>query len=429
MTRTILTTVSCLILSGAALAQSQAEALQIAQNAAQTANQFVASAQQQQAQNQNQQSPSAQQLQQGAQQLVTPIEPPVPHVQPTGTDGLPPAPAALASTPLQAGDRVVDLAICLDTSGSMEGLINAARVKLWEIVNDLALAKPTPRLRVALLTYGNDGHNPENGWVHIDIPFTEDLDLVSKQLFALTTNGGTELVGRVLKAAGERLDWNPSDDALKLIVVAGNESADQDTTFNFRDVCKADISKGIMINSIYCGNLADDIATPFDDELVNLSAAINTTYIAYGVTGKEAWANQSVQDANAASLGAGVAAARCATKGGEMYRNDQWDLVDASKQAEFKIEDVKSEDLPENMRAMTVEQKKAYIAEMEKKRGEMQTQITDLNTKRTAYVETEMKKMAAAGDKSFDAAIRSAIRAQAASKGFKFVEPTPVASN
>lgn len=454
MTRTILATASCLILSGAAIAQSQAETMQIAQNAAQTASQFVASVQQQQQQERQQ---PAQSLQQGAQQLLNPAQPVTPHPQATGGDGLPVAPATIAPPrPIEPGERIVELAICLDTSGSMEGLINAARVKLWEIVNDLALAKPTPRLRVALLTYGNDGHNAENGWVNIDIGFTEDLDMVSKQLFALTTNGGTELVGRVLKAAGEKLDWNASDDVLKLIVVAGNESADQDTTFSFRDVCKATISKGVMVNSIYCGNVADDIApawkevsmladghfasidqnngtvtvsTPFDDELVNLSAAINTTYIAYGAIGKEAWANQSVQDSNAANLGAGVAAARCATKGGAMYRNDQWDLVDACKQAEFKIEDVKAEDLPENMRSMTLEQKKAYVAEMTAKRGEMQTQINDLNAKRTTYVEAEMKKMAASNDQSFDAAIRSAIRAQAASKGFTFEEPKPVASN
>jgi hypothetical protein len=411
MKRIILTSLTCLVLSeAAALAQQQ-----------------------------HQQGVPAQQL------FVQPAH----HVegQPVGGDGLPAAPKALPFSPIREGERVVDLAICLDTSGSMEGLINAARVKLWEIVNDLALAKPAPRLRVALLTYGNDGHNAENGWVNIDIPFTEDLDLVSKQLFALTTNGGTEFVGRVLKAATERLEWTPSDEALKLIVVAGNESADQDTTFSFRDVCKATISKGVMVNSIYCGNLADDIApawrevsaladgqfaaidqnngtitisTPFDDELVTLSAAINTTYVAYGARGEWASANQQEQDVNAATLGTAVAAQRCATKGGGLYKNDQWDLVDACKQTEFKIEDVKSEDLPENMRSMTLEQKKTYIAEMTQKRGEMQTKITDLNTKRQQYVEAEMKKMAEGKDKSFDAAIRKAIREQASSKGFKF---------
>ncbi len=68
--------------------------------------------------------------------------------------------------------RLIQVAICLDTSGSMDGLIDAARQKLWAIVNDLALAKPTPRLEVALLTYGNDGHKEADGWVAVQSPLT-----------------------------------------------------------------------------------------------------------------------------------------------------------------------------------------------------------------------------------------------------------------
>ena len=366
----------------------------------------------------------------------------------------PPAPVLLGVMPSDPApaQRAVDLAICLDTSGSMNGLIDAARTKLWEIVNDLALAKPAPKLRVALLTYGNDGHNSENGWVMIDSPLTDDLDLISQKLFALTTNGGTELVARVVKAANEQLQWTPGDDALKLIVVAGNESADQDQQFSYRDVCKATISKGIMINSIYCGNVADDIApgwkevstladghfacidqnngtvvisTPFDDELVTLSAAINTTYIPYGEKGKVASENQVAQDVNAASVGQAVAAQRCATKGcSSIYRNSQWDLVDACREKTVKLEDVKAEDLPENMRAMTVEQRQAYIAETEKKRADFQAKVADLTKQRQQYVDEEMKKHNASGDKSFDMAMRKAIREQAASKGFKFEELT-----
>ncbi len=103
---------------------------------------------------------------------------------------------------------LVQFAICLDTSGSMEGLINSARQKLWAITNELAVAEPTPRLEVALLTYGNDGHNPESGWVARHLDFTTDLDAVSGMLFSFVTNGGTELVGRVLKAAAEQRAWD-----------------------------------------------------------------------------------------------------------------------------------------------------------------------------------------------------------------------------
>ena len=85
----------------------------------------------------------------------------------------------------------------------MDGLIDSAKQKLWAVVNDLALAEPSPRLEVALLTFGNDGHNAASpGWVHVQTPFTDDLDVVSERLFALRTNGGTEYVGRVLSRAG-----------------------------------------------------------------------------------------------------------------------------------------------------------------------------------------------------------------------------------
>ena len=196
----------------------------------------------------------------------------------------------------------VDLVICLDTSGSMRGLINAARQSIWAIVNDLALSKPEPKLRIALLTFGNQGHQEENGWVNVDSPLTDDLDTVSQKLFALTTNGGEEYVGRVLQTSLDTLHWSTQKDALKIIVVAGNESADQDKECDFRDVCRRAIAEDIIVNSIYCGNPADKLApvwrdvamladgqfaaidkdhgdvvisTPFDTRLAELSAFVN----------------------------------------------------------------------------------------------------------------------------------------------------------
>lgn len=359
-------------------------------------------------------------------------------------------PPTMRITPAEAR-RTVELAICLDTSGSMDGLIEAAKLKLWDIVNDLALATPTPRLRVALLTFGNDGHLAEDGWVRVDSPLTEDLDEISRQLFALRTNGGTEYVGRVLREAGEQLEWTPSDSTLKLVVVAGNESADQDQTFRYADVCKGLISRGIMVNAIYCGNPADEIApgwrevalladghyaaidhnngniviaSPFDDKLAELSSTINRTYLAYGEKGAWGATNQAQQDANAQTLNSAVVAARCQSKGSALYSNEHWDLVDACRSAAFKLADVKDEDLPEPMRGKTLEQKQAIVADMAAQREAIQKEIADFSARRQAYVNEELKKHQSEEDRSFDTALRKAIRAQAMSKGFEFkVEP------
>lgn len=368
------------------------------------------------------------------------------------TDG--PSPKSpLVAVGAVAERPIVELAICLDTSGSMNGLIDAARARLWDIVNELALAQPTPTLRVALLTFGNNGHAPEAGWVKVDIGFTEDLDEVSKQLFALTTNGGEEYVGRVLAAAESQLTWTkPGESAsspslLQIVVVAGNESADQDQQISFRDACKALVSRGITVNSIYCGSPGDQlapdwrevatladghfaaidqshgalaIATPFDDELARLGAEINVTYLAYGPGGGSGAWNQTAQDSNAQALNSAVAAQRAQSKASALYDCGHWDLVDACGSPDFKLESVKDEDLPEAMRKMTPEERKAHIAALTAKREEFKKQIAELGAKRQLFVAEAQKEAAAEGKQTFGAAMLKAVREKGTAKGLKW---------
>ena len=358
------------------------------------------------------------------------------------------ASAAQVTPEPEPAQRTIELAICLDTSGSMSGLIESAKQKLWSIVNELALAEPTPRLRVALLTYGNDGHSAENGWVRVDSPFTDDLDAISQQLFALSTNGGTEFVGRVLHYSGQ-LDWSPSDDTLKLAIVAGNEGADQDQEMPFPEVCRALISRGIMVNAIYCGPAADAIApgwrevakladgqfasidqntgtvviaTPFDDQLSALSVSVNETYIPFGATGQQGWLNQTAQDANAQSLNGAAAAARAQTKAQGLY-NCSWDLVDACRTKQVNLAEVPDDQLPEPMQGMNADERQAYVDDMLARRTAIQDEINEMSRKRDAFVRTEMASKGLDEAKSFDGVIRKAIRAQAVAKGFGFKAP------
>ncbi len=345
----------------------------------------------------------------------------------------------------QPAPQTIDLAICLDTSGSMSGLLNSAKQKLWDIINDLAMAEPQPLLRVALLTFGNLGHEAENGWVGVESGLTDDLDVISEKLFALTTNGGTEYVGRVLQYAGQ-LDWRPSESALKLIVVAGNESADQDREAPFRTMCGELIARGVMVNSIYCGPVHDAVApgwmevaelaegqfasidqdngtkvvtTPFDSELATLSTELNETYLPFGARGQAVLANQSTQDTNAKSLNAACSASRAVTKSQSLYFCS-WDLVDACGSGKVKLDDVSADELPVKMQSMTIIQRKTYVTEMGRRRTETQDRIKQLSSTRATWIAQEMLRQATDDSNSFDNAIRSAIRGQAGSKGFTF---------
>lgn len=354
-----------------------------------------------------------------------------------------------------AARPVVELAICLDISGSMDGLIDSAKARLWSIVNDLATAKPVPEVRVALLSYGCDAYDASTGWVVVDSGLTEDLDLISQKLFALHTNGGTEFVGRVVNTAAQTLSWSTDPNALRIIVVAGNEAADQDTVVTYQAASKASIERGILVNSIFCGAAADPIAiewsnvarladgqflcidqgagvlvpeTPFDKQLTELSALINTTYLACGTKGQAATANQTLQDANAHSLGGGVAAQRAVSKGSAIYDNRSWDLVDGCAAGEMKLEEMKDEDLPAEMKGKTLEEKKVILAAKQAERGRIQAEVQVLQAKREAFVANAARNQANEQGVTLDDALKQAIRSQATSKGMKFAPPAPVAA-
>ena len=362
-------------------------------------------------------------------------------------DDAPVAPSGRPVAPAPVPRKAIDLVLCLDTSGSMQGLINAARQKMWEIVNECATAKPQPQLRVSLLTYGSSG-TEDDGYVILQTPFTTDLDLVSEKLFALGTNGGTEYVGRVVKTSVDRLQWGGAD-AAKILFVAGNESADQDQRARFRDVVTHAAGLGVRVNAIYCGG-ADDpdaagwrevaqlgggryatidmnrgtvaVVSPFDKDLEELSKKVNTTYLGYGRHAEAAKERQSAQDGNAAAAPA-AGASRAEAKAGALYDNSGWDLVDRSSQPGFDLAKIPTDELPEEMRKMTAEEKATWIETKRKERGEIQARIRDLAEKRRAYVKVEMDKQGLDDTKALDKVVRDAIREQAGAKGFSFDAP------
>jgi hypothetical protein len=143
----------------------------------------------------------------------------------------------------------IDVVLCLDVSNSMDGLISSAKMRLWDIVNDLAKIKPTPNLRVGLYSYGHNSYDATKGWVRKEADLTTDLDQISKQLFGLTTRGGNEYVARVCRDALEQQKWATEKDSLKLIFVCGNEPASQDPAVTLEQA-KLGGDKGVIINPI-----------------------------------------------------------------------------------------------------------------------------------------------------------------------------------
>ncbi len=344
---------------------------------------------------------------------------------------------------------LVQIAILLDTSGSMEGLIEQAKSQLWKICNEFIKARQdgvAPEVQVALYEYGKSSLQAETGWIRQIQPLTQDLDKISEELFALRTNGGDEYCGWVIKCAVDELAWSPGADVYKAIFIAGNEPFTQGKV-NYAESCKAAITKGIIVNTIHCGREAEGVNTkwkhgadladgkylvidqnravvsieaPQDKEIAKLGVELNKTYLAYGVAGKASASRQVAQDANVAALApaSGAVVQRSVAKASANYQNSAWDLVDAAKDKNFEISKLKSEELPAAMQKMDAGERKAHIERNTQERAELQARIKQLNGERERYVAQRLKEVT--GTNTLDAVVISAVREQSAKRNFKF---------
>jgi hypothetical protein len=358
--------------------------------------------------------------------------------------------AGLSAAPAPKPPRpLIQVALLLDTSNSMDGLIGQAKSQLWTFVNEFAPLKrdgAAPELQVALYEYGKSSIPAGEGHLRMVLPFTTDLDKVSEQLFALATRGGDEYCGTVLRAAAEGLAWSREPRDLRVVFIAGNEPFTQGGT-DYKKSCKEAITKGIVVNTVFCGSkqegidtswkdgadLADgrymnidqnykppEITAPQDAEITKLGQELNKTYIAYGATGKAGSARQLEMDEKAAAAAPSANVQRQAAKSTQYYSNASWDLVDAKKEGAVDLDKMDAKDMPAEMQKMTPAERKAYVEKKAKERAEIQAKIKKLNDERNKYVAEEMKKAAGAGASTLDQAVINAVRDEAQAKGYKF---------
>ena len=339
----------------------------------------------------------------------------------------------------------IKVALLLDTSNSMDGLIDQAKAQLWEIVNELSYAKCQsirPKLQIALYEYGNDNLNGDEGYIRQIIPFSADLDEISKELFSLTTNGGDEFCGYVIDTSIKQLNWGTNDKDLKLIFIAGNEPFTQGSV-SYKDAITNALEKDVSVNTIFCGdynqgisnywkNGADlangnymainhnqatvHIASPYDDEILEYNKKLNETYIAYGTSGKQKMALQEEQDSNAIGYSEANAVSRTVSKSTHLYNNATWDLVDAEKEGTFKYDNYKQSDLPQTLQGKSKREIEQYISNKRKARETIQEEIQKLNEQRKAFI-TEQSQ---GKSNLLENAMLEAIKKQASLKNYQW---------
>lgn len=339
------------------------------------------------------------------------------------------------------------LALLLDTSNSMDGLIDQAKSQLWKIVNELAGAKckdgRRPSIKIALYEYGNDGLPSSEGYIRQVSGLTSDLDLISEKLFSLTTNGGSEYCGYVIRTSLKQLAWSESKADLKMIFIAGNEPFTQGP-IPYQLACDLAREKDVVVNSIFCGPFNEGVETswkrgadltggtfmsieqdrrtvfvpsPYDDRIDALNSQLNETYVYYGKSGAYKKEQQAAQDSNAERYGKSNKVERAVSKSTHAYTNSNWDLVDAAKADEKVIAETESEYLPAEMKSMSVDQRKTYVKQKAAEREKIQKEIQVLSEKRRIFI---AEKNTGTQETMLDASMIKAIKDKAKTKELRW---------
>jgi hypothetical protein len=340
----------------------------------------------------------------------------------------------------------IQIAVLLDTSSSMNGLIEQTKSRLWAIVNQVSDTRKhgiQPRVEVALYEYGKSSLPAYQGYMRMISPLTTDFDSVSENLFSLRTNGGSEYCGMVIEKASRELQWSRNRDDMKMIFIAGNEPFTQGSVHFSTGIALAK-EKGIIVNTIYCGSYSegvrgswkngailaggdyfsidhnsDDvyISTPQDIRINELNRKLNNTYIPYGREGREKKARQSQQDRDAEEMSKSVIADRAVLKSKETYRNNSWDLGDAFKSGKADPSTISERELPAVMKNMSPQERKAYVIKKLREREKIQSEIKDLSKKREEYIKKRQRSIKQ--NNTFGRAVMKSIKKQAVQKGFK----------
>ena len=327
----------------------------------------------------------------------------------------------ISKTEETKAETKIQVALLLDTSNSMDGLIDQAKSRLWNIVNTLTTLRykgKMPEIEISLYEYGNDGLSAEKGYIRQVTPLTSDLDLISEKLFSLRTNGGSEFCGQAIDVSLKELNWDNNKKSMKLIYIAGNEPFDQGEV-NYKESISNAVNKEIFVNTIHCGDEQTGIAefwkdgadkgngeyffidqnqkviyisTPYDVKIDDLNTRLNGTYIYYGTQGEIYQQRQVQQDMMAESVSYENKAARSEAKANANYNNSNWDLIDAVNENEVNLEDLDKSTLPERFQDMTTSELENEVEKLNGERAEIQKEILDLSVKREEFIQTELAK-------------------------------------
>jgi Mg-chelatase subunit ChlD len=355
-------------------------------------------------------------------------------------------------TPIATENRPrIDVVFVLDTTGSMGGLIQTAKDKIWSIARTMASAQPTPDIRIGLVAYRDRGDE----YVTQVVDLSSDLDSVYARLMDFEANGGgdtPESVNEALADAVHKVSWSQDPEAYQVIFLVGDAPPHMDYQGESRypQILAEARDRGIVVNTIQCGDMpittepwqqiaslgagrffqveqaggAVAYSTPFDADIASLSARLDSTRLYYGnreeigrMAGKMAATDKLHREASVESLAR--RGAFNASPAGTANRLGEKDLVEAVRSGEVNLSDLDDEVLPESLRPLPPAEQEAVVAGLGDERDALTRQIRDLAEKRDGYLAKKIAEEGGAGE-SLDQKIFDTVSTQAAKAGLTY---------
>ncbi|MBT2971900.1 MAG: hypothetical protein B6D72_14265 [gamma proteobacterium symbiont of Ctena orbiculata] len=350
----------------------------------------------------------------------------------------------------------IEVVFVLDTTGSMSGLIQASKEKIWSIASTMAQANPAPEIKMGLVAYRDRG----DAYVTRVVDLSEDLDSVYATLMDFRAAGGgdgPESVNQALDDAVHKISWSQGEDAYRALFLVGDAPPHMDyqDDVKYPQTLKRANARGIVVNTIQAGNspptrlvwnriaeaglgqyaqVAQDgdavaITTPFDDSLARLSKRLDETRLYYGTEEALEKKRQKQEAADKLHESASLATrARRATfnasKSGKANLLGDGELVDDVSSGRIELDAIEKEHLPASIRAMAPREQRAVIGEKARQRKALQEEISELSKKRDEFLKQEVEKSGGAKG-SLDHKLYSAIRDQAARSGIRYEAEAP----
>ena len=351
--------------------------------------------------------------------------------------------------PEVGGKPQLEMVFVLDTTGSMGGLIEGAKQKIWSIVNDVMKTPAHPKVKIGLVAYRDHGDE----YVTKVLPMTDDLDKVYSTLMEYHAAGGGDTPEDVRQALADgvhKAGWSQRGPHIAQILFLVGDAPPHDDYSNEPDTLTSTgeaVKAGIIVNAIECGaaedtrlawqqicrrgegqffQIAQDggvqaVATPFDGELSKLGGKVGATYFAYGggrmsgggaafrAAKAKGQMHTEMEVASAAPLGG--QADRAINKAINNRAYDDNDLLQGVENGTVKLDALKSEDLPDELKKLSPDARKKDIDKRLSERKSLRSQILTLSKKRESFIAVERQKKGAAKS-GFDTAVSAAIRTQ-----------------